>query len=90
MTLSELVSVYDGDVLFSVREIEANDPIISFKNGEEDALKESLLARTIDAVTVEVNVTKELVTSSYSVVMVVYLTAETTDETTEKPTEETA
>lgn len=56
MELREFVSAYDGEVLFSVKEPASEggvSTIITFENGEHDALREDLLARKVEKYKVE-------------------------------------
>lgn len=79
ITLRALVSVYDGDVLFSVRETvsvgeEAMEKIIiSFKSGEQEALKEELLNREVDKYRAEVQVVNQDVKKVCHVVLAIIL-----------------
>lgn len=79
ITLRALVSVYDGDVLFSVRETvsdgeEATEKIIiSFKSGEQEALKEELLNREVDKYRAEVQVVNQDVKKVCHVVLAIIL-----------------
>lgn len=79
ITLRELVSVYDGDVLFSVREAVSDGEestektIISFKNGEQEALKEELLNREVDKYRAEANVVNQDVKKVCHVVLAIIL-----------------
>lgn len=79
ITLRALVSVYDGDVLFSVRETvsdgeEATEKIIiSFKSGEQEALKEELLNREVDKYRAEVQIVNQDVKKVCHVVLAIIL-----------------
>lgn len=79
ITLRALVSVYDGDVLFSVRETNSDGEeatekiIISFKSGEQEALKEELLNREVDKYRAEVQVVNQDVKKVCHVVLAIIL-----------------
>ena len=88
MDLREFVSRYDGDILFSVKETvtdcesSKNVTIISFKNGEHEALRENLLAREVKNFHVEIIAKSSGVTKTYDCVVVIILAEEAAEEET--------
>lgn len=58
MELRDLVSIYEGPVRFFVTDFTETDgvvPVISFNNGEHEALREDLLTREVKDFRVEVS-----------------------------------
>lgn len=89
MELREFVSIYDGDILFSVKETVAEGDlnqdvtVISFKNGEHEALREDLLAREVKNFHVESVAKNSGINKTYDNVIVILLAEAVVEEETE-------
>lgn len=87
MDLREFVSIYDGDILFSVKETVAEGDlnqdvtVISFKNGEHEALREDLLAREIKSFHVETFTKNNGINKTHDSVIVIILADAVVEET---------
>lgn len=87
MELREFVSIYDGDILFSVKETvteeetSTNVTVISFKNGEHEALREDLLAREIKSFNVETVTKNNGINKTHDSVIVILLADVVVEET---------
>lgn len=88
MELREFVSIYDGDILFSVKETVTEEgtstdvTVISFKNGEHDALREDLLAREVKNFHVESVAKNSGINKTYDNVIVIVLAEAVVEEET--------
>lgn len=85
MDLREFVSIYDGEILFTVKEPVSEgvvSTVISFKSGEHEALREDLLTRKVEKYNVE-SVAKNIgINKTYDSVIVITLAEVVVEEET--------